>query len=253
MNYKIIFTLIAVSLSSTGYAGWLEDLASSGEEIQKKIQGLDQEEITGVSSTLSNGDIVAGLKQALKKGAGYAVNSLGKADGFLGNPEVKIPMPENLQRVESLLRQTGNDKYADEFVTTMNRAAESAVPLTLSVIKKSVTNMTIDDANRILQGPDDAATQYLKKTGGSTLSAKIAPIVKDATAKSGVTSTYKNMIGKLGVAGNYLNLGDYDIDSYITEKTMSGLFTMIAEEEKKIRDNPAARTTEILKKVFGSN
>ena len=254
MNYKIIFILTTVSLSSSGNAGWLEDLTSGGEEIQKKLQELDTGEVKAVTSSLSDADVIKGLKQALKKGAGYAVNSLGKADGFLGNAEVKIPMPDNLQRVESLLRQSGNDKYADEFVMTMNRAAEAAVPLTLEILKKGVNTMSIDDAQRILQGPDDAATQYLRKTGGESLSAKILPIVKDATSRNGVTSTYKKMVGKLGVAGNnYLNLDDYDIDSYVTEKAVSGLFVMIAEEEKKIRDNPAERTTEILKKVFGSN
>ena len=251
MNYKLAFTLLAFLLATNSYADWMDDLKNSSEEIQKQLQSIENGDTKNISSTLSNGDIVKGLKQALKKGAGYAVNSLGKTDGFLGNPDVKIPMPENLQRVEALLRQSGNDKYADEFVTTMNRAAEEAVPLTLSILKKGVTSMTIDDAKNILQGPDDAATQYLKKTGGSALSAKILPIVKSATSKNGVTSTYKKMVDKLGVAGNYLNLDDYDIDSYITQETMSGLFTMIAVEEKKIRDDPAARTTDILKKVFG--
>ena len=251
MNYKIVLSMFVFALSSSVNAGWMDDLQNSGTEIQKQLQGLDSSDTNSVASSLSNGDIVQGLKQALEKGAGYAVDSLGKSDGFLGNPAVKIPLPENLQRVESLLRQSGNDKYADEFVMTMNRAAESAVPLTLNILKKAVTSMTIDDAKNILQGPDDAATQYLKKTGGSALSAKILPIVKSATSKNGVTSTYKTMLGKLGVAGNYLNLDDYDIDSYITQETMSGLFAMIAEEEKKIRDDPAARTTDILKKVFG--
>lgn len=251
MNYKIAFTLFAFALTSACYADWLDDLQNSGEEIKKQLQGLENGDVSNVTSNLSNSDIVKGLKQALKKGAGYAVSNLGKTDGFLGNPTVKISLPENLQRVESLLRQSGNDKYADEFVTTMNRAAESAVPLTLSILKQGVTSMTIDDAKNILQGPDDAATQYLKKTGGSALSAKILPIVKSATSKNGVTATYKKMVDKLGVAGNYFNLDDYDIDSYITQETMSGLFTMIAVEEKKIRDDPTARTTDILKKVFG--
>ena len=113
--------------------------------------------------------------------------------------------------------------------------------------------MSITDAKTILHGPDDAATQYLKKTGSRKLSAQILPIVKNATSKTGVTVSYKNMLGKLGFAGKYLKLDDYDIDTYITQKTMAGLFIMIAKEEKKIRDNPLARTTEILKSVFGSN
>ncbi len=253
MKYKTVTLLVTLGLSLNAHAGWMEDLSSSGAEFQKKLQQIDSGDVKSVSSSLSDGDVIKGLKQALKKGAGYAVNKLGKTDGFLGNARVKIPMPENLQRVESLLRQSGNDKSADEFVTTMNRAAESAVPLTLEILKNGVTTMSFDDAQRILQGPDDAATQYLKKTGGESLNAKILPIVKDATSRNGVTSTYKKMVDKLGVAGAYLNLDDYDIDRYVTDKAVAGLFVMIAEEEKKIRDNPAARTTEILKKVFGAN
>ncbi|MEN8170953.1 MAG: DUF4197 domain-containing protein [Pseudomonadota bacterium] len=251
MNFKIIFTITTLTLASNSYAGWLEDLSNSSDKIQQQLQNLEKVDTTSIQSALSNEDIIAGLKEALIKGAGYAVDNLGKSDGFLKNTDVKIPMPEKLKEVESLLRQFGNDKYADEFVTTMNRAAESAVPLTLEIIKQGVTGMSIDDANGILQGPDDAATQYLKKTGGNKLGAKILPIVKDATSRSGVTARYKEMVGSLGFAGQFLNLDDYDIDTYVTKKTMAGLFTMIAKEEKKIRDDPAARTTELLKSVFG--
>lgn len=223
----------------------------SGTKVQETLESLDKVDTTSIKSALSNEDIIAGLKEALTKGAGYAVNNLGKADGFLKNGDVKIPMPKKLKEIETLLRQVGNDKYADEFITTMNRAAEAAVPLTLNIIKQGISSMSIEDANSILQGPDDAATQYLRKSGGQQLSAQILPIVKKATSNNGVTAGYKNMVGKLGFAGQYLNLDDYDIDSYVTRKTMKGLFTMVAQEEKKIRDNPAARTTDILKSVFG--
>ena len=161
-------------------------------------------------------------------------------------------MPSKLAKVESLLRKAGKDKYADEFVTTMNRAAESAIPLTLDIIKQGVADMSIDDAQEILKGPDDAATQYLKKSGGEKLSTQISPIIEEATAKAGVTSLYKKMYDKLGFAGKYLNLDDYDVDSYVTKKATEGLFTMIAQEETKIRENPEERTTDILKSVFES-
>lgn len=252
MNFKIIFAIVALSIAPNINAGWLDKLSDSSDKLKQKIQDAKQSDSSSVNTALSNADIVAGLKQALNKGAGYAVDNLGKTDGFMKNPNVKIPMPKNLGKVESLLRKAGKEKYADEFVTTMNRAAESAVPLTLNIIKQGITSMSIADAKNILQGPDDAATQYLKKTGGNKLSAQILPIVKKATSKAGVTATYKKMLDKLGFAGKYLNLDDYDIDSYVTQKTMAGLFTMIAKEEKKIRDNPLTRTTELLKSVFGS-
>ena len=113
--------------------------------------------------------------------------------------------------------------------------------------------MSIEDAKNILKGSDDAATQYLKKTSRDKLIAQVAPIVKEATAKAGVTSVYKKMYGKLGYAGKYINLEDYNVDNYVTKKTVNGLFTMMAQEEKKIRNNPIERTTDILKSVFGSN
>ena len=253
VNYKIILAMTMLTITSNSNAGWMDKLSSSSDKIQQKLQSVKNDDTTSVKNLLSNEDIITGLKQALNKGASYAVDNLGKADGFMKNTDVKIPMPEKLGKAESLLRKAGKEKYADEFVTTMNRAAESAVPLTLTVIKQAITGMSIADAKNILQGPDDAATQYLKKSSSKKLSAQIYPIVKNATAKAGVTATYKKMLSKLGFAGKYLNLEDYNIDNYVTQKTMDGLFTMIAMEEKKIRDNPAERTTDILKSVFSSN
>ena len=255
MKLRTAFAVITLTISTNCLAGYFDDLVNSGKDKIDKVKTSVKESDTSkaVSSALSNDDIVAGLKQALTKGAGYAVDHLGKADGFLKNKAVKIPMPGKLNKVESILRKAGKEKYADEFVTTMNRAAESAVPLTLDIIKQGVADMSIADAKTILTGPDDAATQYLKKTGRDKLKSKILPIVKQATSKAGVTKVYKTMYGKLGFAGKYIDLEDYNVDNYVTNKTMKGLFLMIADEEKKIRDNPAARTTDILKNVFGSN
>lgn len=258
MNYRLATASILFFLSSNSHAGWFDDLFGSADPIQDKVEAIKETvknttAIDSVKSALSNDDISSGLKTALNKGASYAVDTLGKPDGFLSNSAVKIPMPAKLEKVETLLRKAGQDKYADEFVTNLNRAAEAAVPLTLNVIKDGIANMSIDDAKTILQGGDDSATQYLKKVGGDKLRTQIAPIVEQTTASAGVTSTYKNMYDKLGFAGKYLKLDDYNVDSYVTEKTMDGLFTMIAQEEKQIRDNPAARTSDILKSVFGKN
>jgi hypothetical protein len=175
-----------------------------------------------------------------------------KTDGFLGNPKVKIPMPDKLSQLEGLLRKLGQDKYADEFVVTMNRAAEQAVPLTKDILKKGVRELTIEDAKNLLNGPDDAATQYLKKIGGDSLREKITPMVKQATDNVGVTSQYKSLFNNLGFMGSMLNPDDYDIDKYITEETMDGIFTMLAEQEKQIRENPMERSTDLLKKVFAN-
>ena len=258
MTLKITLAAFTLLFITNSHAGWFDELLSKDDEIKQKIESakdavVNSDTATSVKSKLNNEDIVAGLKQALNKGATFATDKLGKTDGFLKNADVKIPMPSKLAKVESLLRKAGQDKYADEFVTTMNRAAESAVPLTLDIIKQGVTDMSIEDAKNILQGPDDAATQYLKQSGSEQLKTQITPIIKDATAKAGVTGLYKKMYGKLGFAGKYLNLEDYNVDNYVTDKTMVGLFAMIAQQEKKIRDNPAERTTDILKSVFATD
>jgi hypothetical protein len=250
-NINPIFILTLLFTMQPAQAGWFDFLfEDKKEEVKQKI-----EEVKTASETvkaLSDGDITTGLKQALEKGVGYAVGNLGTADGFLKNQQVAIPMPDKLGKVEKMLRKVGKDKYADNFVVSMNRAAEAAVPLTLDILKTGITNMSFDDARSILDGPDDAATQYLQKTGSDQLQAKILPIVQRSTAEAGVTSTYKRMVGKLDFMGKYVDMNDYDIDTYVTGKTMDGLFTLIAEEEKKIRDDPAKRTSDILKQVFGS-
>lgn len=211
-------------------------------------------------SGLTEVQMVDGLKEALGKGVQDAVASLGHAGGFLDNPEVRIPMPQDLQRVENVLRKLHQDALADEFVTTMNRAAEQAVPQAAGVLGDSVKQMSIADAKSILLGTNNAATQYFRRTSETNLHARFLPIVKAATEKAGVTSSYKRMTdmagGALGGFGGFgeslLGLKAPDLDDYITSKTLDGLFLKIAEEEKMIRDNPVARTTELLQKVFGA-
>jgi hypothetical protein len=252
----MILRFIFISLfifSNNVSAGWLdsakEKITDATDEVKQEAK---QKNSKNISPSLSSKDITKGLKEALSKGADYAVNNLGKTDGFWKNKKVRIPMPESLSKVEKALRKTGQEKYADEFVVTMNRAAEAAVPLTLNIIKASIKNLSIDDAKKILKGPDDAATQHLEKSGGKQLATKISPIVKQATNKTGVTKSYKKLYEKMGFMGKYMKPEDYDIDAYITRKTLDGLFVMIRTEEKKIRDNPLERTSDILKNVFSS-
>ena len=207
--------------------------------------------VSGISS-LSNAEIIDGLKQALIKGTGTAVAYLGKKDGFLSHSDVRIPMPENLKTIESGLRRIGQGKVADSFVLTMNRAAEQAVPVAEDVFKDSVRKMSIDDARNILTGPDDAATRYFRRTGGDSLKKKFLPIVKNATDNVNLTAKYKKLVGKLGPMSSFVDTSSLDLDDYITDKAMDGLFLMVAREEKKIRENPVERTTDLLKKVFAA-
>ena len=211
-------------------------------------------------SGLSQDQMVTGLKEALGKGVQQAVGGLGKPDGFLKDAGVKIPMPESMQKVEKTLRSLGQDKMADEFVTTMNRAAEQAVPEAAAVLGDSVKQMSIADAKAILTGTNNAATQYFRRTSETNLYSRFYPIVKKATAATGVTSAYKQMMEKAsgfggglgGLGSSLLGKESADIDGYVTSKTLDGLFAKIADEERRIRENPVARTTDLLQKVFGA-
>ncbi len=249
LNLLILSFMLIVS--GQAVAGFLDSIKQQVESVTGSVSGKDSPKSVG-DTKLPYKDVVAGLKEALEKGAEYAIDNLGKKDGFLKNEAVKIPMPDYLQSVDKTLRSLGQDRYADEFVMTMNRAAEQAVPLTLDILKKGVSGMSIKQARKILNGGDNAATKYLRKVGGADMTKKISPIVSEATAKTGVTSQYKNLFNNLGFAKSYINPEDYDIDKYVTDQTVDGIFLMIAEEEKKIRENPVERTTDLLKKVFGS-
>jgi hypothetical protein len=205
----------------------------------------------GGLTQLTEEEMTKGLKEALGKAVQKAVADLGKPGGFLDNMKVKIPMPPQLEKVDKALRMIKQDKMADEFETTMNRAAERAVPVGASVLATTVSQMTLEDAKGILKGPDDAATQFFRKSSSATLTERFLPIVKDATAQVGVTAKYKKLMESAGFLGSYLNKDVMDIDGYITRKSLDGLFVVMADEEKNIRQNPVARTTDLLKKVFG--
>jgi hypothetical protein len=207
---------------------------------------------TGTIAGLAQDEIARGLKEALGKAVQKAVADLGKPGGFLDNAKVKIPMPPQLANIDKGLRMMKQDKIADDFQITMNRAAERAVPVGASVLANAVSQMTLDDAKSILKGPDDAATQFFRKTCSSNLTVKLLPIVKDATSQVGVTANYKKLMGNAGFLGSFVNKDVMDIDGYVTRKSLDGLFIMMADEEKRIRQNPAARSTELLKKVFGA-
>lgn len=216
------------------------------------IRPLDKTNRPAALSDLSSDQVAGGLKEALARGLNHAVIKLGTTNGFLANPSVRIPIPERLQTVEKFMRRVGQDKLADEFVATMNRAAEKAVPAATSVFADSLSQMTVDDAHGILRGPSDAATQYFRRTAGPQLVEKFKPIVAEATAQTGVTAAYKQLLDRAGFASALFRQESLDLDGYVTTKAADGLFLTVAEEEKRIRENPAARTTEVLRSVFGA-
>lgn len=201
---------------------------------------------------VSDNDIAAGLKEALGKGVKSAINSLGKPNGFLLNPRVKIPLPKSLQKLEKGLRIAGQGKSVDAFVASMNNAAEKAVPVAVDVFVDAIKQMSFDDARKILlSGQKDSATQFFRRKSEETLRGKFRPIVEEFTEKTGVTQKYKAMIGKAGFAARLLGQEATDLDGYVTQKALDGLFLLVADEERKIRENPIGRTTALLRKVFG--
>ena len=200
---------------------------------------------------ISQQDSSGALKQALTQGASAAVASLGKPDGFLGNPKVKIPLPENLQKAEKLMRKLGMGKHADELITTMNRAAEAAVPEAKALLLDAVKQMTLQDAKAILTGGDDSVTQYFQRTTSEPLTVKFLPIVRQATERVELAKKY-NRYAKQAAKLGLLDKEDASLEAYVTDKALDGLFLMIAEEERAIRKNPLGQASSLLQKVFGA-
>lgn len=193
----------------------------------------------------------AGLKQALEHGTQKAVGLLGRENGYFANARVKIPMPAKLARTEKLLRKVGQGKVADEFVLSLNRAAEAAAPEAKAVFLKVIRQMTVKDAINIVRGPDDAATAYFREHSEVALRDRFRPIVAAATDKVGVTRRYKHLLKEAGPMSMFVDTRSLDLDDYVTRKALDGLFLMVADEEKRIRQDPVARTTDLLRKVFG--
>jgi len=200
---------------------------------------------------LSDRDANQGVKAALEKGALTAVALLGKTDGFLGNPKVRIPLPGFLEDASKLLKLTGQSGRVDELVTAMNRAAEAAVPMGKDLLVNAVKNMSVTDAKNILTGGDDSVTRFFAEKTRQPLGEKFLPVVTQATAKVGLAQAYNRVAGK--AAGIGLVKGDdANIERYVTGKTLDGLYTIIGEEERKIRQDPVGTGSAILKKVFGA-
>lgn len=200
---------------------------------------------------LSGRDATAGLKAALDSGAAVAVASLGRTDGFWANPKVRIPLPDQLQRVRSALRLMGKAEEVDALELAINRAAEQAVPQAKTLLTNAVKSLSVDDAKQILRGGDDSVTQFFKSKTAAQLSERFLPIVRRVTEKSGLAQQYNALAGQ-GAAFGLVKPEQATVERYVTQKALDGLYTMIAEEERKIRANPLAAGNDIVRRVFGA-
>lgn len=234
-----LLTIILALCCSTYSAGQLDDI------LKKADEALGQRD----TSSLSETKIIAGLKQALQVSTGKAVALTGKPGGFLKNDAIKIVLPPKLESVGKGLRMLGMGAKVDELEVGMNRAAEQATPQAKLIFLAALKKMTFDDARHILTGGDTAATDYFKRTSSADLTTAFSPVVHGSMEHVGVVQQYNHVIE--AAPGGSMLAGQFDLNKYVVGKTLDGLFFMLGEEEKKIRKNPAAQTTALLKEVFG--
>ena len=233
--------ILFVALASSATSVWAQF------DLDKVLKGIG-----GVSSSgLSDVKIGSGLQEALKVGTQNAVLQTSQVDGFLANKAIKILLPKSLQSMEQPLRLVGYGPQIDEFVIGMNRAAEKAVPFAKDIFWDAIGQMTFDDARKILNGSDTAATEYFKAKTSTKLQTAFRPSVEEVMDQVGVNRQYNELIGRYKNIPFAKNIA-FDQNQYVTEKATDGLFFVVGQEEKKIRTNPTAQVTDLLKEVFGS-
>ena len=230
------FTLI----SFPAYAGWFD---------KAKEFLIDSEVTSSSSSNLTDTEIISGLKEALQVGSDLVVNQLGAKDGFNADPSIHIPLPNSLNKVQSTLEKVGMSGMLDDLETRLNRAAEIATPKAKELFFNAISTMTLDDARNILDGPDDAATRYFQTKMTPDLVKEFTPIVDESLSEAGAVKSYDNVMGQYNKIPLVPDV-KADLSSYVVEKGMDGIFHYLAIEEAKIRTDPVARTTDLLKKVF---
>ena len=213
-------------------------------QVDKLLQGLG-------GGTLSDAKIGSGLKEALRVGTEATISLTGKTDGYFANQAIKILLPAQLQTADKGLRMVGYGPQLDEFVLSMNRAAEAAAPGAKKIFGDAIGAMSIQDVRKIWSGGDNAATQYFKSKTSNQLTAAFKPVVDKALNQVGVTRQYKELLGR-AQSIPFMKTESLDIDRYVLTKSLDGLFVVLGEQEKQIRTNPAARTTDLLKEVFAS-
>jgi len=240
MKVRVVL-LMGIILAFLGHAAYAQKVGDVLKGLQKGVGG---------ASTASNTDIVNGLKEALQIGTGNAVQIVSKVDGYYKNPKIRIPLPETVQKTEKILRAAGYGSKVDEFELSMNRAAEKAAPQAKGLFVDAIKQMTFTDAKKILNGRENEATLYFKEKTSPRLKEVSKPTVHQAMGDVGATKSYQNLeqsARSVPFAGSLA----FDLDQYVTDQALDGLFLMVAEEEKKIRRDPMARSTDLLKKVFG--
>jgi hypothetical protein len=234
-----IICLLLLSLSAPAHAGFFDDISG--------LLGLS----AGTGESLSDSTIVKGLKEALSTGTARAVTLVSRQDGYFSNETIKILMPDKMRTVADLLARFGFRQEVDDFVLSMNRAAEKAAPKATEYFVTALKEMTFDDARKIVQGDSTAATEYFRQKTGDKIRAAFKPVVSESMQDVGVTRSYKQLVEKVETIPFAGAVGSLDLDQYVAAGAVNGLFTMLGEEEKKIRTDPAARGTELLRKVFG--
>jgi len=221
--------------------------APASAQFDQLLRGLGIGQQTG---SLTDAKVAAGLKEALKVGTENTVNVTRRLDGYFQNQAIKILMPEKLRSLESGMRVAGFGPQVDEFVLRMNRAAERAAPAAKQIFWDAVGQMTFEDARGILSGKETAATDYFRARTSERLTAAFRPIVSDSMNQVGVTRQYKELVGRFQMLP-FARMESFDLDQYVVGKSLDGLFLVLAQEERKIRTDPAARVTDLLKEVFG--
>lgn len=240
MTFRILVSILSIfcilNVGNQVHAGWQDFFNKAMKTV-------------GGEKSLTDDEIVKGLKEALEVGTSAAVQTVSKTDGYFNNPRIKIPLPENVKKVEKLLRATGLGGQVDQFELSMNRAAERAAPEAKNIFWDAIKQMTFTDARGILDGGDNSATLYFKDKTSDRLQKIFKPITHQAMSEVGATRYYQSLDSKIKTFP-FADQMSFDLDQYVTDKALGGLFTMLAEEEKKIRQDPAARVTDLLKKVF---
>ena len=222
--------------------------ACSPQELQSILNGA------GTSTALSNEEVVAGLKEALRTGAERSVAKASATDGFLGNVRIRIPFPPEAIKVKNTLTDLGMRQPVEDFERTLNRAAEQAAKEAVPVFVEAITSMTIQDGFNLLRGGENAATNFLRERTSASLRARFEPVVAQATREVALTSYWQPLASAYNTATLFTGgtAVDPDLNAYVTTKAMDGLFLLLAEEERKIRVDPLARSTELLRKVFAA-
>jgi len=232
----LVFSPILLFVATVSYAGLFNDI----------IKGISG----GSKVETDEGTIVSGLKEALSIGTENAIKNVSQVDGYFSNEIIKILMPEKIQNVANVLRKVGFQKPVDDFILSMNRAAEKAAPKAAGFFVDSIKEMSFEDAGKILKGGDTAATDYFREKTSNKIYDAFKPIISSSMDEVGVTHNYKKMMSEYESIP-FVTKETLDLDHYVTSKALEGLFYMVGEEERKIRTDPAARVTELLKSVFG--